>query len=261
MHFLQAITALLALTAFVCANAITNIEAQRPGPPQPGIHGSLSVSLSGKSGDQQERDHQVASRTTWRREQHTLLGILARNYGKTRDIEDTDDSFAHARWIYGLTPKWSSETYAQWEQNEFTQLNSRSLVGAGARHQLSKHNDELELALGFGLFREREELDLTTRTEVNWYWRVNTYATYSHQMNGQTFLAVTTYIQPQVDDWKNVRVLLNFGLTVNLTNQLDLNLSYQLRHKSHPAQNFAVSPPLDRHKTNTEYTTSIVYRF
>lgn len=241
--------------------AISNIASQNPGVPEPGLNGALVVGLNGKTGNQKEVDYGSTARLTWRRNDNVFLGIAERNYGKTQQLKDTDDAFIHGRWTHLLTPTWGAEAFAQWEENEFSNLTSRVLLGGGARYLLPVEDDTISLAVGLGGFREREKLDLQTYRQVDRVWRINTYYGYQHQLNPQVLVSSTAYFQPKADDWQDIRVLFNLGLTVKLAETLDLLLAYKATHNSQPAQNLNATPAIDNYKTNTEYSTSLMYTF
>lgn len=241
--------------------AISNIASRNPGLPEQGLSGMLLMGLSGKTGNQQEQDYQGSAQLTWRKNDNVFLGIAERNYGKTREVKDTDDAFVHSRWTHLLTPAWGAEAFAQWEENEFSNLTSRVLLGGGFRYLLPGEKEAVSLSVGFGGFREREKLDLRTYQELNQTWRINSFYAYQHQLNPQVLVSSTAYFQPKVDDWEDIRVLFNLALTVKLTQTLDLQLAYKATHNSQPAQNLEAEPVIDNYKTNTEYSTSLVYSF
>lgn len=241
--------------------AISNIASRNAGLPEQGLSGLLLVGLSGKTGNQKEQDYQGSAKVTWRKSDDVFLGIAERNYGTTQQLKDTDDAFLHSRWTHILTPAWGTEAFAQWEENEFSNLTSRILLGGGARYLLPKEDDAVSLSVGFGGFREREKLDLGTYQELNQVWRINSFYAYQHQLNPQVLVSSTAYFQPKVDDWEDIRVLFNLALTVKLTQTLDLQMAYKATHDSEPAQNLDAVPVIDNYKTNTEYSTSLVYNF
>lgn len=241
--------------------AISNIASQNPGLPEEGLSGLLLVGLDGKTGNQKEQDFQASAKLIWRESNDIFLGIAERNYGKTRELKDTDDAFLHGRWTHLLTPAWAAETFTQWEENEFNNLNSRVLFGGGGRYFVAEEKNTYSLSVGLGGFREKEKLDLQTYQETTRTWRINTFYAYQHQVNPQVLVASTAYFQPEVDNWEDLRILFDLALTVKLTETLDLQVAYEVSHDSEPAQNFEASPPINNHKTNTEYSTSLIYNF
>lgn len=245
----------------VPAFSITNIENARPGPPPEGWSGNLELGFSGKSGNQKEANYHTAGKITWRSGQNTAFAIAERAYGKTSGVKDTDETFTHIRWVHAYTPTLAGEAFVQWQQNAFNNLESRSLVGAGGRFHLVNQPDVLSLSLGLGAFREKEELDLGIYEEVNWAWRANTYLAYRHQINEQLRLVNTLYYQPNADDFADYRVLFDVGFLVAISERLSIALNYSLNHNSEPAVNLEADPPINKHKTNSQYSTSITYSF
>lgn len=255
-----ALTAAFALCA-AKAYAIANIEDQRPGPPVEGFSGSVELSLAGKTGDKQEKDYAAATKLNFRRGNDIGLVIASAEYGSTRDVKDTDEAFAHVRWVHLVTERFASEAFVQWEEDEFANLSSRVLTGGGGRYIVASEAEVYSLALGLGAFREFETLDLQTFDQQTVVWRINGYYSYTHNLNDRTTLASTTYVQPSADDFSDLRALFTFNLTVNMTKKLALRFTYHAKHDSQPAQNLAAVPPIDNSKTNSEYLTSLVYRF
>ena len=253
--------AIFALLISTQAQAISNIESERPGLPEEGWSGHVEVGLDGKTGNNREETYSGAAKVTYRKSNDILLGIVERAYGTTRDIKDTDESFIHSRWIHILTPRWAAEGFAQWEENEFDNLVSRSLLGGGGRYIVAQDENVFDLSVGLGAFREREVLDLGTYEETNWTWRMNSFAVYKHRLNDHIVISATAYYQPSTDDFSDFRTLLDAALSVKLTDRLDLKVHYKAEHDSKPARNLDADPPIDNYETNTEYKTSLVYNF
>lgn len=259
MHRLTTSCFLLILTTQ--AWAISNIESERPNLPEMGLDASVKLGLDGKTGNDEEADYSGSTKLVYRFDNEVLLFIAEKEYGSTRDIKDTDNAFAHGRWSHLLDQRWMVEAFAQWEQDEFDNINSRVLLGGGGRYLLRHKPDVYSFTLGFGAFHEQEKLDLVTYQQTDNFWRLNTFYTYKYQMNKQVSLINTTYVQPRVDDVSDLRVLFDFGLKVSITDSLALKLAYKLTYDSDPAQNFDIDPPIDNYKTNTEYQTSLEYTF
>jgi putative salt-induced outer membrane protein YdiY len=249
------------LLACAPAFAITNIENERPGPPEEGWSGQVELGLSGKSGNVEKEHYHGAAKVTWHRADLTSFAIAQRTYGETFGLTDTDETFLHLRGIKQVSERMAAEVFAQWQQDEFDNLKSRTLAGGGGRLDLLSQPEVVTLSLGLGAFREREELDLGTYNDVSWAWRVNSYANYRHQINPQLRLISTLYYQPEVSDFNDYRVLFEAGVAVAVSERLSLNVTYSLTHNSTPAVNLAATPPITKAETNTGYTTSLVYNF
>lgn len=243
------------------AYAISNIESQRPGPPPEGWSGNLEFSASGKSGDVDEDRYGLGGRLTFQRQRNTVFGVLSAAEAKTQGVKSADESFAHLRWIHQLTEPVAAESFVQFQQNEFSNLQARYLAGGGGRFRVLSREDAYTLYLGLGAFHEWEEIDLGTFTDKHRLWRVNQYISYQHKLNEQVNWFATAYFQPAFGDADNYRALLDTGLLVRLNGHLSLRLAYNLRHNSEPPQNLLATPVIDREKTNSQYTTSLRYEF
>ncbi len=260
-RMIPALAGLVLLCGSSISWAISNIENQRPGPPKEGFSGAVELNFAGKTGDKEEKDYGVASKLTYRKSDNQFLIIASGEYGSTRNIKDSDEAFVHTRWSHRLSPQIASEAFLQWEEDEFSNLASRTLAGGGARFVVASEVDTFSLALGIGAFYEREKMDLVSYEDESEQWRVNAYASYTHVLNDKTTLASTVYVQPSAENSSDLRALTTFSLTVKMTGALALKVGYQAKHDSEPAQNLNATPPIDNSKTNTEYNTSLVYRF
>ncbi len=243
------------------AFAISNIESQRPGPPPEGWSGQLELTASGKSGNVEEDRFALGGRLAYKADANTVFAIVEASEAESLGTKTADDAFVHTRWMHEQTDRLTLESFLQWQENAFANLVSRYLVGAGARLELLQEPDVYELALGIGGFREWEETDLGTFNRSTKTWRINNYWSYRQQLNDQVNWYATAYYQPSVDDFDNYRVLFDTGLTVRLTGSLQLRVSYNLNHNSHPPRNLAADPVIDRAQTNTQYSTTFLYEF
>ena len=242
-------------------NAISNIENERPNPPEQGWSGSVKVGLNGKTGNQEERSHEGAAKIIYRLNDDIFMVVAERDYGSTRGVKTTDKDFLHGRWIHLINYDWAIEGFGQWETDEFDNLTSRVLAGGGGRYSVAQKRDVYSFALGLGAFHETEKQNLVSYQETNELWRMNSYYTYNYQINDNVKLANTAYYQPSLSNFNDFRVLFDAGVSVKISTRLQLQVNYRLTHDSEPAQNLLVSPPIDNHKTNTEYATSLVYNF
>jgi putative salt-induced outer membrane protein YdiY len=244
-----------------CALAITNIENDRPSLPKTGVSGSAQVGLDGKTGNQKEANYSAASKLFYRTDSEIFMLIGARAYGKTNNLKDTDETFLHSRWTHLLSSRWALESFAQWQQNEFENLNARLLAGAGGRYLIAQEEGVYSLAVGLGAFREKETLDLISYNTTQYFWRGNSYYSYKYRLNKTLSVVNTTYLQPNLDDTQDYRMLFDLGVSLSLSNNLSLKFNYKLTHDSRPAQNLASSPPLLNKKTNSAYETSLSFNF
>ncbi|MDF1629451.1 MAG: DUF481 domain-containing protein [Alcanivoracaceae bacterium] len=250
-------------TLLLCsfAHAISNIESQRPGPPPEGWSGNVEFSASGKSGDVEEDRYAVGGRLAFRADKNTAFGVLQASETRSQGVKTADESFAHFRGIHQYSDRLAGEGFLQFQSNEFASLLSRYLAGTGGRFELLSKQDSYSVYVGLGAFHEWERTDLGTFIERQETWRLNNYWSYQHRLNEQVNWYGTLYLQPDVDNFKDYRTLVDTGFVVRLTGSLRMKVSYNLRHDSEPPRNLLAVPVIDREKTNSQYVTTFMYEF
>lgn len=252
---------LILLLTHSAAQAISNIESQRPGPPPEGWSGHLEFSASGQSGNVDENRYGLGGRLVYKTGENKVFAIVEGAEARTQGIKTTDERFAHTRWMQEQTDITSIEAFVQFQENAFASLLSRYLTGGGGRFELLSKPESYSFSLGLGAFHEWEKTDLRTYTERGKTWRLNTYWAYQHQLNEQVNWSNTVYLQPSLEDVDNYRVLFEAGLTVQLIGALQLQVSYNVNYNSHPPRNLEADPVVDRASTNTQYSTTFLYEF
>lgn len=258
--FLKTLT-LIILSAPIIVHAITNIEDARVAPPKNGWSGLLEISADGSNGNTNKEEYGAAAKLTYKEGNETGLMILSKSYGKTEDIKNEDNQFYHLRWMHLLSASVSSELFAQFQDDEFTRLTSRVLLGGGARAQLVAIPDRQLVTAGLGAFRIKEKYDLQTYEDEDLYWRYNTYLNFKQKLNGNVSFASTVYYQPRTDDHTDYRILLDASIITKMTEALALKIKYSLRHDSEPAENPNADPAILLDKTDTDYSVSLNYSF
>ena len=241
--------------------SISNIENNRLSILPEGLSGKLMASIDGKSGNSKKEDYSLSGNLNYKKVANTWLALFERSYGKANELVNEDAIFWHGRLTHDYTPGLASETFIQYEEDEFTQLQSRALFGGGIRRTLNTNKDNLKFAYGVGVFREKEEVDLVSNIETEYTSRFNLYYAYKHALNSQATLSSTVYYQPAFGQVSDYRVLFNLAITVRLNKKLALQVDYQLRHNNQPPENSSLGIPLVIKKTDSNYKTSIVYEF
>lgn len=245
----------IAATLPPAAQAIVNIEGMRGSGKEPGISGSVSLSVSGKSGNSDTMDASADGRVNWRRQDSLTFLVASLSYGKSDQVRDTNKAFGHLRHIIEHSERLAYEGFVQAERNEFTRLSLRTLAGAGVR--LTLHgNEKGQTHLGLGAFRSSETLDedpVLTDSGTERLWRANIYLALNYAINEQLRIGSTTYYQPDTGDSGDYRLLEQAALKLAVSNRLALKLSLDIARDSRPPQTVK--------KTDTSYMTGLEYSF
>lgn len=245
------------ITFSLSAFSINNIENERLAPAPEGISGQLEAAIETKSGNSDTEESSYGAKLIYAQAPQQWLLMASREYGKSNDVKSKDNQFAHLRWTYALNTLVSSELFTQYQDDDFTRLTSRVLLGGGGRMHLPYSSDTLKLAIGLGAFHVREKYELNTFTTSDSYWRANSYISYKQAVTPQVLLVATGYYQPRIHDAPDTQVLLDANAIINMSEQLKLKLSYSVKHDSKPPEDDG----LEIAKTDRESKLSIMYQF
>lgn len=237
------------------AQAIVNIEGLRGDANEPGLSGSLDLSLSGAQGNTDKIAATAGGRLLWQRERDSTLIIASYSYGSSNDVRDTNKTFTHVREVYPTSDENSLEGFFQVERNEFTRLSLRTLIGGGLR-QLMYGSAAGQFWLGAGAFYSTEKLKsdpLYTDGGTERLWRGNIYLAIDYSLNDSVKLVSTTYFQPSMEDVSDYRLLEQGTIRFTINDSFALRLRLDIAHDSRPPQSIK--------KTDVNYLSGLEYSF
>lgn len=221
------------------ARAVVNMESLHLQEPADGFTGEIEVSASGASGNTDKSSLAAGTRLQWHAGRQTSFLVLNHASGETSGVRDTYRSFAHARHIVQVRPRWAGELFAQGEEDEFARLAFRGLIGGGVRYALLQRAAQSAAFLGVGAFHQSETLTATAGTTdrgTERSWRGNFYLVLKHHFSETVRVISSTYYQPDVASAGDFRLLENAALDVALTDSLALRVGLEVRHDSRPPE-------------------------
>jgi len=172
----------------------------------------------------------------WTKFQYTFL-IINGGFGREDGKTFFSQALFHIRHVQTLTKFLQLEIFSQYDNNKSLLLLNRYLAGAGIRYRfLNKEN--IISRIGCSFFYEQEEYNLPANSlyekQTN-IIRFNSYLTFNFKIKeGLTFLSVT-YLQPDVENIDDLRLLSNNALNIKLSDNLSLNIKLDGRYDSMPA--------------------------
>lgn len=241
-------TGLLLLTSN--AFAIVNIENIRVQKSEDGFSGQLNFDASLQSGNTNNTRFGFGTRLQWIKGNKTNFLVLNYDYGERSGTRDINKSFLHGRHIVQRNDKMAWEGFGQVEQNQFTRLSFRGLVGAGIRYTLKKKADKKAMYLGLGGFYSTERLDDNSGENL---FRANIYLVVKNALNKNTNIIGTAYYQPSISNFGDFRALAQAAISVAINKELSLKTSLDITHDS--------QPPASVNSTDISFRTGIEYRF
>jgi putative salt-induced outer membrane protein YdiY len=222
---------------------------------KPGISGNVSGSFSSKSGNTEKDEYSLGLRLQYDEgERYLTWGTMTYNYGESQGTTNEDRTYAHLRYIHNLNErKWCGELFLQTEQDEFKDINDRSLVGAGVRWRFFNSSEWGKGYAGLGGFYEMIEYahPLLNAEEEN--ERVNLYIAYTKSFAQASNLSYVGYYQPKFDDGSDYVVSQTLELIVPIYGKLNLSLT--------AAYSYDSRPPVGIDQKDTALNTSLVWSF
>jgi len=235
------------------ASAIVNIEDRRADGDADGTSGVARLSVSGDSGNSDRSDIGAGLRLFRRDRGDESLLLMDYAYGESQGVKNRHRSFIHVRHGEMFRPGTMIEGFGQVEQDDFSRLQFRGLVGAGLR--FLTRSETTRSSLGVGAFHSWERLTeaLPDERRDERLWRANLYFSVERKLETGLTLHSSTYLQPRIGPMSDFRVLEQFACNVPVTDAFNLRLSLDILHDSRP--------PLTVERTDFHYRTTLEVRF
>jgi len=213
-----------------------------------GWSGVGELSLSGASGNSDFHYASAALSVQHKKNQQINLISMAHHQGESQGEKNRDHQFVHVRHSQFFRPKLAWEAFVQYQSDQFKQLESRYLMGAGVR--IDRPLARGFSSYGLALMGERERLD---SGEVRELARLSGVAKHELTLSDSARLTNSFYLQPEVGEWANYRLTNQFKLSSVVTEKLSIELKL--------TGLYASEPPLGVEKTDWIYSTGLKVTF
>lgn len=230
------------------SQAFLNIESLRQSD-KTGFFGSSNLKITGASGNTDKSIGVAATQNSYVSGRNEYLLLSQYSYGEASGTKDTHNGNVHLRYTRGFTDIFSWEWFTQLEFNEFTDLESRALLGTGLRSELLKDENHT-LFLGTGFFYETEEIE-TQRDQKA--LRGNIYLSYRSFVRKTVEASIIFYYQPSTKRLDDYRFQLDTGLSFKIYGELSFTAEAKL--------SFDSKPPPGIELTDITYLTGIAYEY
>ncbi|MCB1647667.1 MAG: DUF481 domain-containing protein [Pseudomonadales bacterium] len=234
------------------ALAIVDVQDSYSSVLEDGVTNTLGFSFSGASGNDDSSKAEISEHFHWRANATTLMFLASWERGDSNGNDTADNSFAHLRYVRRLTDTFAIESYLQFQQDQFVELQRRRLLGAGVRFELWEQQNDRRLAVGAGLMQEYERY--TGATDETRELRANLYASVSLPLSdGGPVFTLSSYLQPALDDWGNLRTVNNMSLKADIAQAFAVKFSLGYHYNGEPVRGVD--------KGDFKYATSLEYTF
>lgn len=250
---------LVRLSLITCAclasvsHGITNIESTRLNNTEEGTTGNISLSLDGRIGSSDKLALGTAAQLIRAYRRDEWIAIISRDYAEVDREVNTDESLVHLRYLTKHSRNWGHEVFVQYQEDRFSFLARRTLLGGGLRYTLSSAAP-LQQAnhMGLGVFHEEEDY-VETPSEDETNIRLNLYWAYKNKLNEHVLYSSTLYFQPELGRLSDQKGLWQNALTINVTSTISLSLKWDMEHDT--------QTPDGANDTQTSYNSVLIYHF
>lgn len=230
---------------------IVNILAKLKSKGDAGFAGGVSASLAWKKGNTELLQVKGNLGLAYRHGPQTLFLLAAGSYGLKGEEVVVSQLFEHLRFRHSFSEWLQGEGFAQHEQDRFRRLSLRLVGGAGPRLSWSwtaapaalssdaagqgsppSTGLSLAVAVASALMVEREAYtgDGSAATAGRWSSYLQADVFFSKSLS----LHHTTFIQPRLDAFADIRLLSQTALAVKANSWLGVKLSFHANYDSRP---------------------------
>jgi hypothetical protein len=236
------------------AIAITNIESERLNNSTEGTSGSISLALDGRIGESDKLALGTSIKLIKYYENDELMTIISRDYAEVDDVVNTDESFIHLRYLHKYSNNWGQELFTQYQENRFSFLAKRSLIGAGTRYTLTQDEDRQSANhFGMGLFYEDEGYINSINVADEHTIRFNIYWALKKNLANNIKYTSTLYLQPKISRLTDQKGIWQNAVTISVTSTINLSFSWDIEHDT--------ATPTNNNNTETSYDSVLIYNF
>lgn len=232
------------------AYAIVDVESLRNrAGNETGYSSSGNLQASGASGNSDRADVSFSALLQYLGNGFSNLFVIGSEYGETSGNRSADEQLIHLRHTRVLTKRSDWEVFSQLQQNEFTRLEERTLLGSGIRLGFGDNSDP-RLYLGLGAFYESTRNENESAREMG---RSNIYVSHRKKTSKDISFITTAYLQNKLDDPDDQRAIGSFSMSIPATENLDFTISVNVEHDSRS--------PIGVEKTDWTYKTGFGWKF
>ena len=210
-----------------------------------GSHFQINIGLNGSSGTVDRTNYSLEGRVDVNSDKWQRFGILSYKREEKDDSITSNNTFLHLRGVRKISPLLAVEGFIQLSEKPLQKIKRRELIGAGIR--LSPYKS---IKVGLGVFNEDEERVLSKSRETI---RINSYITNSFNISESASFESTLYIQPDIEDFSELRSYLVLGLRLKISERFSSIITYENTHDSSP-------PPLTD-KSNSFYGVKFSFEY
>lgn len=165
---------------------------------------------------------------------NTYLLVGKTGFVKAQESDFVNFAFGHFRYTHYVSDFLSLEAFTQLQQNRVNGIASRWLVGLGPRVRVIEEKDA-SLLFGLLVMRERER-EVVDSIPINRDIRLSSYVAGSYTPESAKYISFsnTTYFQPRVGKFADIRIASDWNVEVTLRQNLKLVTTFNILYDARP---------------------------
>ncbi len=213
---------------------VVNIERLRLQSSKQGWSGSVDGNLNLQSNQSTVFSVNGNAHVQNRVDSNVYLLVSQTGFVKASESDVVNFAFGHFRYTRYVTDWLSLEGFTQLQQNRVNGIASRWLIGVGPRFKVLD-SDNANLVTGLLVVRERER-ETVDSIEIHRDIRVSSYigASYTPEAASYISISTTTYFQPRVGRFSDIRISSDWNIEVSLRQNLKLVTTFNIVYDAVP---------------------------
>ncbi len=203
---------------------------------QRGFSGSAEMDLTLRAGNVELFEFGQEFSLSYGRDKDTFIFIGSGDAGWEGKERFSNEALGHVRYVRRIGPRLHWEVFGQTNYDKSRQLNFRALAGSGVRWAVPAP-DSFWLGTSYMFEHEQNEVAAgarhAARTSVG---RWSNYLSAAIDLGPTARLSGTAYVQPDLQQFDDYRILLDAALKVSITAALASTASVAFRHDSDPVE-------------------------
>lgn len=218
------------------ANAIVPISVEKN--ISQGLSGSAAISFDYEALDSKKSDMDFESdiRLNYRYSNQLFKIIYEGNYSENNNGVTDEENFFHFRYIeIEFWNQLNLETFFQYQNNEFEDLSSRTLIGAGlgdVGYNQSFNNMNFEMGYFAGVMYELEKSVKDSSLEASSIRGSFNFNASLENKNYGTKFYFNAYYQPKLDSFNDYRAVAIIGFETKALENTVIGISYDMNYDS-----------------------------
>ncbi len=213
---------------------VVNIERLRLDSRKPGWSGSVGANLDLTRNQRSVFNVGTNANTQYRRDSNLFLFVSQTGLIKASGQQFQNFAFGHLRYTRNVTRFLAVEAFGQLQQNRVNGIQNRSLLGAGVRTLVFERPNGAGF-FGFLVVRERER-EVVDSIPLHRDTRVSAYVAGSYTPESAEWITIanTTYFQPRIGRFSDIRISTDWNLQIRLRQNLSLVTTLNLVYDAVP---------------------------